>query len=234
MCKKLIILTFCLIGQICFCQEVLKGEFAIEHINGSKTSLEFLSNFKFKKTFYTPQCGIGIEEIGDYYVENDTLFLVYDHSYSNYNDDVSKQKYVIIEKSKTEAKKIKINITTFDNSFSDYYQDSLSNFVEILPNAEIYIKNKIFKTEYSPLELMLNKQEKIIITAKIFDTVPIEIELDGNYNYDIEIYLNPYIYDLSKDYIDKYEIIKIESDKIVFGIKNSKGKRKKNVYLLEN
>ena len=234
MCKKLIILIFCLIGQICFCQDISKGKFAIEYNNGSKTSLEFLNNFKFKKIFYTPQCGIGIEEIGDYYVKNDTLFLVYDYSYSNYNEDVSKQKYVITEKSKTETKKIRINITVFDNSFSDYYPDSLSSFVEVLPNAEIYIKSKTYKTDYSPLELTLDKQEKIIITAKIFDTVPIEMEVDGDYNYDIEFYLNPYIYDLSKDYIDKYEIIKIESTKIVFGIKDSKGKRKKNVYLLEN
>ncbi len=234
MYKKLIILIFCLIGQICFCQDVLKGKFTIEHNNGAKTSLEFSNNFKFKKMFYTPQCGIGIEEIGDYYVKNDTLFLVYDYSYSNYNEDVSKQKYVITEKSKTETKNIIINITAFDNSFSDYYPDSLSDFVEILPNTEIYIKNKIYNTGYSPLELTLDKQEKIIITAKIFDTVPIEIEVDGSYNYDIELYLNPYIHDLSKDYIDKYKIIKIEPDKIVFGIKNSKGKRKKNNYLLED
>jgi len=234
MYKKLIILIFCLIGQICFCQDVLKGKFAIEHNNGAKTSLEFLNNFKFKKMFYTPQCGIGIEEIGDYYVKNDTLYLVYDYSYSNYNEDVSKQKYVITEKNKTDNKKIRINIVAFDNSYSNYYPDSLSSFVEILPNAEIHIKNKIYNTGYSPLELTLDKKEKIIITAKIFDTVPIEIEVDGNYNYDIELYLNPYIYDLSKDYIDKYEIIKIESDKIVFGIENSKEEIKKNVYLLEN
>jgi len=183
---------------------------------------EFSEDSIFIRRVYS-HMGLMFSEKGSYKINKDSIYMDYDYNYPEYDDDVKKQKFVILDEKTSDSSFITIKF---------HVRDVLNNFV--LPETNIIIDDKIYQSDYDGnLTIKVVKKDEITLSANIDDSPPIFINLNGNNNYSIECIVDPDLKDLSKEYKYSYKFVQEEDYfKLIFVDKD--GKIKKQKYKLNN
>lgn len=181
------------------------------------TSLEFVDGNKFEFSVPSgPDCGNGYVRIGTYELSEKFLTLKFHYNYPDYQNDLKKQYFKIIESYETRNDSIEFELNIVDKSFEWDTQ---------LSNANLSINDSIYKLDkYGSINLKLLKNEKYQIVSNIFDCPKVDTIITAKENLRTEIGLMMFMMDSSKEYKSTYEIIKHTFDELIIKDINNNGK----------